>query len=340
MADPTSPLDQQRLASVSTVDAKQVVKKIPGQTSRGSGNVDVNDSANNFGKSIDTSNTSGTYSGNEFDPTVLNGPAATRNRVACVITTDQRMMGGRLLQNLPPNALAPSFGDTNAQKAAKKQRQALQTLGWKISKDGTPVLQDDFGRSRNPFEAIILHINPSEVSIQQSIRGVESKNKSGTVLYTWRDRKRKTFFDEPVVQFTFHSGNIAPFSYIGDLKKKKTLEAADYNTQPIARGLANYYRFLELLDDRKILPDGRPNFVYITHSSRVYPKLTLVGFFHVDGVNVQESANEPNQISWQASFTCRFTYPQLSDSRALMEVYNSLKLMPPAAQWDNRQGEE
>lgn len=336
MADPNSPLSQQRLASVSTVDAKQVVRKIPGQPTNGSGNIDVNDAANNFDKAIDTSDTDGSIAAKEFDPTTLSGPAATRNRVACVITTDQRMMGGRFLQSLPSNAVVPSTNATNYQKAAAKQKQNLQRLGWKVPKDGTPVLVDDFGRPRNPFEAIILHINPSEVSIQQSIRGVESKNKSGTVLYTWRDRKRKTFFDEPVVQFTFHTGNTSPFTYIGGLINQRKITSDDYTTQPISRGLANYYRFLELLDDRKILPDGRPNFVYITHTSRLYPKLTLVGFFHVDGVNVQETANEPNQITWQASFTCRFTYPHLSDSKALLDVYQSLKVMPPVSQWDNR----
>lgn len=324
-------LEQQRIRTVSQVDAGQFVRTLPGQTE---GNqtvpgikVDLLNNQGNFARSIDVSETEGTYSANEFDPTVNNGIAAA-DRIPAVITTEQRMMGGQAIQNLPASAETSKASDSNQKKAQAKATATLNRLGWKVI-DGKPMLQDDFGRIRNPFQCIILHINPSEVQFAQSLRGANSKNKSGTVLYTWRDSKRKSFFDEPVVTMTFHTGNISPFSYIADVAKRKEIESSDYQTQPISRGLANFYRFLELVDDRKILPDGRPNFVYITHSSRKFPKLTLVGFFDPDAITIVDNADDPNQLTWTASFTCRHTFPHLSDSTQLLQVYQNAKLKNP-----------
>lgn len=320
------------IATISSAVAGQFVKKVPGQPevpATSGVRVDLNNAQQNVTKKIDTSESGGIYSANEFDPTALNGSAAD-GRVATIITTEQRMMGGKLLQNLPDSALKPDLNATARTKAAAKAREDLQRLGWKIDSNGKPVIVDDFGRPRNPFQAIILHINPSEAQFGQGIRGAESKNKSGTVLYTWRDPKRKTFFDEPTVTLTFHTGNMLPFTYMGGVSNPSS---ADWAQKPIPRGLANYYRFMEILDDRKILPDGRPNFVYITHSSRLYPKLTLVGFFTPEGVQIQETAQEPNQISWSATLNCRFTYPHLSDSRSLIDAYHSMasRIVPPVS---------
>lgn len=318
-------LSNQTIKTVSSVDASQFTMQ-PGAQIPGT-RVDY---LNGTGfESLNITSTDGTYSANEFDPTVSNG-IATLGRIPAIITTEQRMMGGRAVQNIPADQLQILGSDTNLTKAQKRQKSSITKLGWGVDSNGSPFLQDSFGRPRNPFPAIILHINPSEVNITQGIRGAESKNKSGTVLYTWRDQKRKTFFDEPVVQLTFHTGNILPFTYIGQIASGgNQVQESDYQIQPIPRGLANFYRFLELIDDRKILPDGRPNFVYITHSSRKFPKLTLIGFFNPEGIQIPDTAEDPNQLTWQASFTCRFTSPHLSDSKELLQIYQNEKVTRP-----------
>lgn len=98
-------------------------------------------------------------------------------------------------------------------------------------------------------------------------------------------------------------------------------------TEPVVpEGLDNFYRFLELVDEQKILDEegqeGDVNFVYIIYNSRMFPNLTLAGLFTPAGVSWTDSSDDPNQInSWTAGFTIYDSYPRLNDYNALVKFF-------------------
>ena len=54
-----------------------------------------------------------------------------------------------------------------------------------------------------PPGAIVWYANPKSVDWTINQRGSEAKTKSGTVLHIWRDRLRRTDFDDPKINITF-----------------------------------------------------------------------------------------------------------------------------------------
>lgn len=90
----------------------------------------------------------------------------------------------------------------------------------------------------------------------------------------------------------------------------------------VPRGLSNFYDFLQLVDEQKILPDGRLNYVYIIYNSRIFPNLTLAGLFTPDGVSWSDSADDPNQVvGWSANFTIYDSFPALNDIGTLTRFF-------------------
>lgn len=53
-------------------------------------------------------------------------------------------------------------------------------------------------------------VNPTEISWTLPQRGALQKVRGGTIRYTWRNRVRRTFYDEMKVSLSFTSGNILP----------------------------------------------------------------------------------------------------------------------------------
>jgi len=160
----------------------------------------------------------------------------------------------------------------------------------------------------NPFptgaestpKSIKFRCNPSDVSWSMPQRSVEQKTKSGTVLHTWNDNDRKTYFDEPTLTFKLQSGNILPTR---DILNPRGV---------VPEGLNNFYEFMSLVDEVKVLDDGRANLCYIDYNSLIFPRIRLWGFWQPSGISFSDSATNHAQVnSWTASFTVYKSFPEL-----------------------------
>jgi hypothetical protein len=172
----------------------------------------------------------------------------------------------------------------------------------------------------NPFPAekvsepksIKFRCNPSDVSWTLQQRSVEQKTKAGTVLHVWNDNDRKTYFNEPVLTFNLQSGNILPSRSILDPRGS------------ITEGLDNFYEFMALVDEVKVLDDGRANLCYIDYNSLIFPSIRLWGFWQPSGISFSDSASSHAQVnSWTASFTVYKSFPELG--RAIATTNTSIK---------------
>lgn len=180
-----------------------------------------------------------------------------------------------------------------------------------------------------PQSRLICFVGIQTSSFRLGVRAAETKVASGTILYVWPDRKRriasrKSHLDEISVGLTFQSGNIIPQESIKILPSRgaqgvRTM--VEFNPPP---GIQNFYDFIALMDEDKIMPDGSPNFVVIEYRSNVFPQLEMHGFFTPDGISWDENAENPNQVTWQVTFNCRRTVPAINDARALATFYTSL----------------
>ncbi len=163
---------------------------------------------------------------------------------------------------------------------------------------------------------VIWYANPKSVEWSISQRGTQSKTKSGTTLSVWRDRTRKTDYDDPKITFNFQSGNIMPVS-----GEESQLGLTTANR--IAPGLNDFYKFLELVDQSKIAKNGAANVVQILYRSRIFPSMILTGFFDPEAVvRFSDSADNPYQVnSWSANFTVYSTTPRLNSWSELHEMF-------------------
>ena len=131
-------------------------------------------------------------------------------------------------------------------------------------------------------------------------RSVEQKTKAGTVLHVWNDQTRNSYYDEPTLTFNLQSGNILP--------TRSILEPRG----GITEGLNNFYEFMSLVDEVKVLDDGRANLCYIDYNSLIFPKIRLWGFWQPNGISFSDSAANHAQVNnWSASFTVYKSFPEL-----------------------------
>jgi hypothetical protein len=199
---------------------------------------------------------------------------------------------------------------------------------------------------------LICKVNPGEIQWKMPQRSATQKTRIGEILHIWKDRFRGTFYNEPELTITFQSGNIMPIrqkplvTSKENKRKAQTVLFSDVNDEGVVEnqtqweevsgpendtseefpqvpgGLNNFYEFLALVDEQKIITDGpskgKINYVYMMYNSRIFPNMTLVGLFTPDGVSWTDAANDPNQITnWTANFTVYDSYPRLNDLSAL-----------------------
>lgn len=211
---------------------------------------------------------------------------------------------------------------------------------------------------RNPFiltcqqwiedeRYIIASVNPSDVQWRLPQRAAAQKTRVGEIVHYWRDRFRGTFYDEPQLSITFQSGNIMPMRtkpLVRTGQRQQVVRTAqrladgtrfeqeevinvpivgpDAEDVSVPPGLDNFYEFLQLVDEQKILDNGDINYVYIIYNSRIFPNITLAGLFTPEGVSWADSAGEPNQLNgWSATFTVYDSYPRLNDKSGLVRVF-------------------
>ena len=191
----------------------------------------------------------------------------------------------------------------------------------------------DFPGQRAPFvlscvkwllenrEPIVFEVNPSEANFTFSLRETVQEVDKGKILHSWPDPdKEDDLMKEVSVNITFQSGNILS-RYIAS--KKERLESPDtpgINNKKIAKGILHYFRYLDLFKEDRIYKSS-DNFVLINFNSMLYPSLTLLGFFDPDPLQVAQSAQDPLQFTWPATFTIHDSRPNLHSEAELVAAF-------------------
>lgn len=161
---------------------------------------------------------------------------------------------------------------------------------------------------------LVFWAGPESVQWHFRQRGALQETRGGIIQHYFKDSRRNTYFDEPEVQFTLQSGNIMP------VRMTKSGPSV-----VIPFGLLNLYEFIELLDQKKAIADGRSNYVYILYSSNVFPRIILRGFFTPDGLSFSESANEGAEVKWTSTFRVVGTYPKFQSAYSLAENWRAIQ---------------
>lgn len=207
-----------------------------------------------------------------------------------------------------PKEIVASAGADKLSAAVEllKQPQTVQRkLATEYGINRTPFLMttDEWLEETTPRYLIWSH-NPNEVTWSIKERATNEKTKSGTITHYWYDKRRQTFFDEITIEMQLQAGNIMPIRW-GE-------EATPY----LPEGLEDFYTFYDMVNSRKILPDGRTNFRYILYNSPVFPNLRLKGKFDGEvGYPFAESAENPHGIaSWTATFIVQDMTPRLGSN--------------------------
>jgi hypothetical protein len=184
-------------------------------------------------------------------------------------------------------------------------------------------------------KAIQWRCNPGDVQWHLPQRSVEEKTRRGTVLHVWKDPIRGTFYDEPVLTFSLQSGNIMPMrsGAAGSNNGEDPWAPATQLTQDnMPQGLGNFYMFLKLVDEQKIVTDpkspsfGKVNLVYVIYNSNIFPSLTLSGLFTPTGTTWNDNAENPNQVNyWTTEFTVYDSFPRISDYQMMVQVFTEMQ---------------
>lgn len=201
-----------------------------------------------------------------------------------------------------PQVIRPAQVDEAAAKASwdKQEIERFKESGGFLTPRPFPGVPAPESPPTVTPKAIKFRVNPSDVSWSMAQRSQEMKTKAGTVLHVWNDNQRKTYFDEPVLTINFQSGNILPTRSIASFRGD------------IPEGLCNFYEFMALVDEVKVLDDGRANLCYIQYNSLIFPSITLWGFFTPNGISFSDSAANHAQVNnWTASFTVYKSSPEL-----------------------------
>jgi hypothetical protein len=174
-------------------------------------------------------------------------------------------------------------------------------------------------------EGIVFYVNPSDVRWNIPFRGSVTKTAAGTIQNVWPNRYRNgSIFDDFTIDLSFQAGNIMPFmAYPG--QEFSTADDVDkaVNSPGVPPGLENFYRFLSLLDAPRLIGAGENRHI-IVHHSRLFPTLTLEGFFKVDQpLGFQESVNSGNTHRWEATFQVYRTVPRISSYSQLVNMYHT-----------------
>jgi len=170
-------------------------------------------------------------------------------------------------------------------------------------------------------------INPSECSWRVPLRTTIEPIQGGAVHHEWYatgiGEQHKQKYDQPVLNFTFQAGHIAPRNWSTD--ESNTAISRTSSPELAAPGLANFYDFLALLNEPNLKTDGTPNYVEISYASLMMPSIQLKGFFTQEGVQWSDNADNPSSISsWGASFVVFESNPPLFERGQLRDKYATL----------------
>jgi len=202
----------------------------------------------------------------------------------------------------------------------------------------------DRGTANTTDKGIWFWVNPSECSWRVPLRTSIEQIQGGAIHHEWwsigvGSSQPVTKFDQPVINFTFQSGNIIPnhdmdvgdtAKFPGQRRDFRGPQGSGFTGPPpsgdasgrlIPAGLGNFYDFMELLNQPNMV-NGQPNYVIIEYISMMFPSLTLKGFFSQEGVQWSEQADSPLGIqSWGATFVVFESNPSLWNKDGLNAQY-------------------
>ena len=169
---------------------------------------------------------------------------------------------------------------------------------------------------------IHLFVNPDDVRWSIPRRGTTVKTAAGQTRNTWRNHFRGTYYDEFTLDITFQSGSIMPSAPYADIPLNTYYQIAEAASNPtVPYGLEDFYRFLELINVPSLM-GAYENFHIINYHSRIFPNLTMYGYFPEQSpISWVDSSKDGNQVKWNASFQCYYTNPAIWNAKQLISAY-------------------
>lgn len=187
--------------------------------------------------------------------------------------------------------------------SAQSQAGPFQTEG------GIRPVDDD------QIEYIELWVNPANTNWSIPLREADQKTKGGSVRYSWpRQGKYKShrYFDIFNVSFTFQTGSIYT-------------DPAGENAGSTPPGLYDFYNFLQLLNSPRKLSDGSANWHVVEYTSRIFPQITLRGWFAPEGVSMPDAPDNGFGLQWTATMQVHQTTPPLWNLKELSSVFGTMR---------------
>lgn len=189
------------------------------------------------------------------------------------------------------------------------------------------------GTGRPPVK---FFVNPSTISYDLALTQSLDQVQRGYFLNIWKDvaKGRQNFFPMLKINFQFQSSNLLPETYQG--KKIPGEETSTMHSQGsdslIPPGLKNFFDIMSIFNEDRIIDgtlseslvpfDGTPNYVIITISTRIFPKMALYGFFD-NGLKFDEKAMDPLKFETNLEFLAFRTDPEWWNIDAIRSKYVS-----------------
>jgi len=173
---------------------------------------------------------------------------------------------------------------------------------------------------------IRLFVNPREMTWNLAKRETVSKTAAGAIRNAWRNRYRGTYYDEPTINITFQTGNMMPGAGVPSYLFKPGY--ADVLTSilrhpPVPPGIEDFYDFLELIDQPMLDQNNRENRHILRVNTRLFPRITLEGYFTQDPITFVETADAANSVTWNATFMVYKTSPKIWGRNAAEGLRNA-----------------
>lgn len=163
---------------------------------------------------------------------------------------------------------------------------------------------------------ISLFVNPSETTWQMPRRETMVKTKAGLVRNVWRNRFRRSYYDEFSINITFQAGNIMPGQPYGPFESIETRMAVP----SVPNGLGNFYDFLEMLDQTALI-GAEENRHIIYYRSRIFPQMYMEGYFSPEPLSFTDSSVNGNTVQWTQTFNVYRTSPRINNADDMNRVY-------------------
>lgn len=159
-----------------------------------------------------------------------------------------------------------------------------------------------------------LHAGPASANWSVGIRAGDEETQGGSARFASPragHHGQKVWMGHPHVNYQFQSGNILPVIGGGGVL--------------LPAGLGDFYHFLALLNQPPLLPEGENegahNYVWIFHTSLMFPDLLLKGYFEPGGTSWPEEAEGFAEVKWDGSFIVHDASPDIFNPKEMALTY-------------------